>query len=291
MVVCYFTLGYTSTSLSVVSPHGCSFVDPGLLRRRLTDHVQNIGAIYRTEYFGNILRNPIRFYDREENSSGSLLSRLSTDPKQVQDLIGVNGVFPLISIFNMIGCIAIAFSFGWKLALVTTFAAMPFMFAAAWFRIRYELQFEAMNAEVYAGSSQFATEAIGAFRTVTSLTMEDHIITKYSKMLREQRKKAFRKAWYATLVFAFSDSIELCAMALTFWYDFLGFSRCCTSPSNVGLMLMIVGTVVNLWRHASTTPSTSLSFTWPSSREAKPLVNSLVSAPTLRRLPLRRIAY
>jgi ABC-type multidrug transport system fused ATPase/permease subunit len=153
-----------------------------------------------------------------ENASGSLVSRLATDPKQIQDMIGLNGIFPVISVCSMIGCIAIAFAFGWKLSLVTVFAALPCVFLAAFMRIRYELQFEALNAEVYSGSSQFAAEAIQAFRTVSALTMEDSILNRYSGLLKQQQSKAFRKAWLATLVFAFSDSVELCAMALTFWY-------------------------------------------------------------------------
>lgn len=118
----------------------------------------------------------------------------------------------------MLGCIAIAFSFGWKLSLVAVFAAMPAIFLGAFMRIRYELQFESMNAQVYGHSSQFAAEAIGAFRTVSALAMEDKIVHRYQILLEQQQHKAFRKAWYATFVFAFSDSIELCAMALTFWY-------------------------------------------------------------------------
>jgi ABC-type multidrug transport system fused ATPase/permease subunit len=117
----------------------------------------------------------------------------------------------------MVGCIAIAFTFGWKLSLVAVFAALPCTFLAAFMRIRYELQFEKMNAAVYSGSSQFAAEAIEAFRTVSALTMEDAILKRYVNLLRQQQDNAFRKAWYATLVFAFSDSVELCAMALTFW--------------------------------------------------------------------------
>ena len=145
------------------------------------------------------------------------MGRLSTDPKLMYELLGLNGVFPLISIFNMIGCIAVAFSFGWKLTLVTFFSAMPVIFIAAFVRIGFDLKFEEWNAEVFALSSQFATEAIGAFRTVTSLTMEDSIIHKYSELLRDQIRKSTWKATYASLVFALSDSIELCAMALAFW--------------------------------------------------------------------------
>jgi hypothetical protein len=103
------------------------------------------------------------------------------------------------------------------LAAVTFFAALPFILLAAYLRIRYEIQFEGMNAAVYANSSRFATEAIHAFRTVSALTMEDSIVQRYSDLLHQQQIKAMRKAWYATLIFAFSDSIDLCAMALTFW--------------------------------------------------------------------------
>jgi ATP-binding cassette subfamily B (MDR/TAP) protein 1 len=164
-----------------------------------------------------MLRNPISFFDKEANASGSLMSRLSTDTKPIYELLGLNGVFPLVAIFNMTGCIAIAFSFGWKLTLVIFFSAMPVIFVAAFVRLGFEIKFEEWNAQVFAHSSQFATEAVGAFRTVTSLTMEDSIITKYSDLLQAQIRKATRKASYASLVFALSDSIELCAMALTFW--------------------------------------------------------------------------
>lgn len=178
---------------------------------------QYVASAYRREYFSNMLRNPISFFDKEANASGALMSRLSTDPKQLFELMGLNGVFPLISMFNMMGCIAIAFSFGWKLTLVTFFSALPVIFISAFVRLRFEIEFEQWNARVFAHSSQFATEAIGAFRTVTSLTMEESIIDKYSALLQDQIRKATKKASYASLVFALTDSVELCAIALTYW--------------------------------------------------------------------------
>lgn len=177
-----------------------------------------LAASYRREYFSNILAKPIPFYDTEENASGSLMSKLSTDPKQLQQLLGMEGAFPLISIFNLIGCIAISFSFGWKLTLVVLFSAMPVILVASFFRMQWEVKFEEHNAKVFADSSRFATEAIGAFRTVSSLTMEDTIVQKYREMLHDQIRTQLRTASYATLIFAFIDSAELCCMALAFWY-------------------------------------------------------------------------
>ena len=124
----------------------------------------------------------------------------------------------LISIFNITGCVAISFYFGWKLTLVTILTALPIILAAGFFRLRYETQFEKMNYEVFAESSKFATEAIGAFRTVTSLTLEDEICGRYSRLLAEHTRSAWLKARVSTLVFAMSDSISLLCMAFVLWY-------------------------------------------------------------------------
>jgi len=179
--------------------------------------VQYVSTTYRQQYFESILHKPISFYDAEDHSAGTLTSRLSTDPTQLQELLGPNMSMPLISVFNVIGCVAISFAYGWKLTLVTMFSALPLIFVAGFVRVRYEIQFEKLNALVFAKSSQFAAEAIGAFRTVTSLTLEDTITDRYAKLLQGHVMDAFKKARLATLIFAASDSIDLLCMALAFW--------------------------------------------------------------------------
>jgi ABC-type multidrug transport system fused ATPase/permease subunit len=123
-----------------------------------------------------------------------------------------------VDIFNLIGCTIIAFAYGWKLTLVALFAALPVILAGAIARGRYEKQFESMNAKVFRESSQFSTESIRAFRTVAALTLEDKILHRYRILLDEHVRNAFRRAPIAVLVFALAESVELCAIALTFWY-------------------------------------------------------------------------
>ena len=195
MGISYFTVGFASASISTY-----------------------VGYEYRKSYFLDIVRQPIPFFDAEGNSSGALMSRLSTDPKNLQELLGMTGAFPTISVFNLIGCIAISFSFGWKLTLVALFSAMPIILVTQFLRLRYEVHFDKINAAVFAESSTFATEAISAMRTVVSLTMEDTIIKRYKNMLHLQIRESVRKASYNMLVIAFADSVDLLCMALTFWY-------------------------------------------------------------------------
>ena len=125
--------------------------------------------------------------------------------------------FVIISILNVIGCLVIAFYFGWKLTLVTVASSMPIIFAAAFFRVRYESQFERTNNQVFAESAKFATEAIGAFRTVSSLTLEDTICRRYQELLQAQVKGTLRQSAISTFIFAVSDSIALLCMAFVLW--------------------------------------------------------------------------
>lgn len=193
--VCYALIGFCTNSLSVY-----------------------VSTTYRQEYFESILNKPIPWFDGDDNSSGTLAARLSTDPQQLQEILGPNMALPIVAVFNVIGCTIISFVFGWKLTLVTFFAALPVLLTASFMRIRYEIQFEAFNAKVFAKSSKFAAESIGAFRTVAALTLEETISRRYRDLLEEHVSKASKKGRLAVLVFALSDSLELCCMALSFWY-------------------------------------------------------------------------
>ena len=190
----YFVIGWASCSLSVY-----------------------ISSSYRREYFSSIIQKPIVFFDAEEHSAGTLVSNISSDPQQLEQLMGLNMAFMLTAFFSIVGCVAIAFSFGWKLTVIALFSSLPIILTASWYRVRFELIFEKMNAAVFAESSKFAAEAIGAFRTVTSLTLENLICMRYKALLDDHIKNAMRKARGSTLMFALSDSINLLCMALTFW--------------------------------------------------------------------------
>ncbi|KAI1082957.1 P-loop containing nucleoside triphosphate hydrolase protein [Whalleya microplaca] len=185
----------------------------------VTNHVAyHISANYRQQYFEGILYQKTSFFDQEDNSTGTLTARVGGDPKQLEELLGVNMAMVFTSFFTLIGALAIAFAFGWKLALVATCVTMPIGLVAGYFRFRYELEFEKLYGAVFAESSKFAAESIGASRTVAALTLEDTICDRYESLLTGHVVKAFAKARWTTLVFAFSDSVSLGCQALIFWY-------------------------------------------------------------------------
>ncbi|KAI1362090.1 ABC transporter-like protein [Xylaria arbuscula] len=178
----------------------------------------HITSAYRLEYFENIVSKTVAWFDGEGHSVGALTGLVATDPTQLQQLLGTNITFTIISVLSVIGCLTISFYFGWKLTLVAFSSAMPLALAAGFYRIRVEKRFEMMNLRVFAESAKFATESVGAIRTVTSLTLEDTIRRQYEELLHNHVKEAFRQARFATLIFAASDSLPLLAMAFVLWY-------------------------------------------------------------------------
>ncbi|KAJ9646638.1 hypothetical protein H2199_002687 [Coniosporium tulheliwenetii] len=76
---------------------------------------QVVIRVYRLEMFDNALRQDMDFFDREENATGALASRLSTYPTNLQELLGFNVMLILINVVNVLSSSVLALIVGWKL--------------------------------------------------------------------------------------------------------------------------------------------------------------------------------
>lgn len=178
----------------------------------------SVSAVYKTQYFTDMLCQRISFFDKDVNSHGTLSSRIASDAKSLEEVFGLNLGLALSGMFNVVGCIIISLIFSWKLGVVALCVTMPIMLSSGFWKYRHEVQFDQMNSSVFAESSQFATEAIGAIRTVSALTMEDTITERYSKLLADHVQAAHTKALWTSGLYGFVDSAGLGCQALIFWY-------------------------------------------------------------------------
>lgn len=178
----------------------------------------SVSAVYKTQYFTDMLYQRISFFDKDVNSHGTLSARVASDAKSLEEVFGLNLGLALFGIFNVVGCIIISLIFSWKLGLVSLCVTMPIMLSSGFWKYKHEVQFDAMNSSVFAESSQFATEAIGAIRTVSALTMENTITERYAKLLADHVQAAHTKALWTSGLYGFVDSAGLGCQALIFWY-------------------------------------------------------------------------
>lgn len=178
----------------------------------------HVGATTKQSYLRDMLYQELSFFDDDSRSSGTLIGRIAGDPKQVEGVFGLNLASATSSVFTIVGCLIISLTFGWKLGLVGLCVTVPIMMVSGFWKFRHELQFDQMNAAVFAESSQFASEAIGAMRTVSSLTMESAINNRYKQLLDGHVKAARRKAQWTAVIFGFAESATLGCQALILWY-------------------------------------------------------------------------
>ena len=160
----------------------------------------------------------ISFFDCSTNSSGSLVSRLATDVDAVKSLAGPNlGVMVVVGV-TILSTVILSIAAGWKLGLVATFGALPFIFFAGLIHESMEQRFEDLVGETFSASVGFASECIQAIKTVNSLNMEGRVEGRFRALLNDHCAKAQWHAIISMIWFALSESIELLCMGLTFWY-------------------------------------------------------------------------
>ncbi|OKO97259.1 Leptomycin B resistance protein pmd1 [Penicillium subrubescens] len=170
----------------------------------------------RSRAFAAVLRQDISFFDRNEETSGALVSFVTTDIQAIAGISGATQGAVVNFVFTLIASIVIACSFGWKLAIVCI-STMPLLlfcgFLRTWILTRLERRTRQSTA-----ASALACEAINAIRTVAALAREEALSQSYDETLVRQGPKSLRDLLQSSFLYALSQSLSLFAMGLAFWY-------------------------------------------------------------------------
>ncbi|KAI5838996.1 MDR efflux pump ABC3 [Morchella snyderi] len=176
------------------------------------------GSHYRSEYFRNIISQKIPFFDKSSNSSGELTSKLDIYPGAIQELIGIPAGAVVSSFATFVSSCIISIYICPKLAVAVILACVPLNLLAGWAKIWIERRFVGDSMDVFAESSQFATEAVGAYRTVSSLCLERPIVQRFKKLLSGHvKKQSFRVLW-SSVFYSATESSSILTSAFTFWW-------------------------------------------------------------------------
>lgn len=171
----------------------------------------------RTLAFQSILRKEIAWFDREENSVGSLCVRLSGDAANVKGATGPRIGIVCEAVSTMVVSIVISLYYEWRLGLLAlSFTPLSILFVYLNGRvIQKQSSLERISLQQ---SAKVAIEAIGNIRTVASLGKEKEFHDRFMNALQDSHKKALKNYWIGGLVFGFSNSITMFTYAATFYY-------------------------------------------------------------------------
>ncbi|KAL4796601.1 P-loop containing nucleoside triphosphate hydrolase protein [Aspergillus venezuelensis] len=178
----------------------------------------HLATFYRSRYFAAMLTQDMSFFETDNQSAGVMTGRLASDPQRIEDLVSLCLGYILLVLVNVLGSSILALAVGWKIALVAIFGCLPPLFFTGYVRIRLEMTSQERISKLYLESARFAAEAIGAIRTVASLSMEEKVIQMYEDRLQQTSPKFVRITLASAVLLGLCESLYLATLALIFWY-------------------------------------------------------------------------
>ncbi|KAF7548406.1 hypothetical protein G7Z17_g7084 [Cylindrodendrum hubeiense] len=194
-LISYFFLGYASNTIA-----------------------QHLNHKYRKQSLKDMIRQDLQFFDRTENNTGALASRIDSNPQSILELMGFNIALILIAILNVVACSILAIAHDWNLGLVVVCGGLPPLVGSGYLKIRFDAKLDRNTSKRYSASASIASEAVNAIRTVSSLAIEESILEKYVAELEHAVSGSTKDLLTIMVWFGLTQSIEYWFMALGFWY-------------------------------------------------------------------------
>lgn len=194
-LVSYFFLGYASNTVA-----------------------QHLNHKYRKQCLRDMVHQDLQFFDRTENNTGALASRVDSNPQSILELMGFNIALILIAVLNVLACSILAIAHDWNLGLVVVCAGLPPLVGSGYLKIRFDAKLDRNTSKRYSASASIASEAVNAIRTVSSLAIEESVLEKYVAELEHAVSGSTKDLLTIMVWFGLTQSIEYWFMALGFWY-------------------------------------------------------------------------
>ncbi|XP_073136211.1 ABC transporter B family member 11-like isoform X2 [Henckelia pumila] len=130
--------------------------------------------------FEKVVHMEISWFDKLENSSSSIGSRLSTDATSVRSLVGDSLGLLVQNIATAVVGLIISFTASWQLSLIVLFL-LPLIGLNGYLHMKFIAGFSADAKKSYEEATQVAGDAIGSIRTVASFCAEAKVLALHNE--------------------------------------------------------------------------------------------------------------
>ncbi|XP_077228538.1 putative multidrug resistance protein [Tasmannia lanceolata] len=204
---CYVFLTYATLSFITNVIQHYNF---GVVGEHLTKRV-------REKMLAKVLTFEIGWFDQENNTSGSICSRLATEASMVRSLICdrlslAAQVFSAATLALILG-LALA----WRLAIVII-ALQPLIIGSFYAR---GVLMKSMSKKVLKAqnkSSELASEGVVNHKTITAFCSQEKIMALFEDTLKGPRSESQKQSWYAGFGLFLSQFLTAANVGLIFWY-------------------------------------------------------------------------
>ncbi|MED6173735.1 ABC transporter B member 15 [Stylosanthes scabra] len=192
--------------------------------------IVNIGQHYSFAYMGECLTKRIRetmfakiltfeiaWFDRHQNSTAAVCSRLAKDANVVRSLVGDRIGLVVQTVSAVVTAFTLGLVIAWRLAIVMI-CVQPLMVACFYTKRVLIKTMSKKVAKAQEESSKLAAEAVSNLRTITAFSSQNRILKMLENAQEGPRRENLRQSFYAGIGLACSQTITTCAMILNYWY-------------------------------------------------------------------------
>lgn len=171
---------------------------------------ERIVARLRKDLFEHIIRQDIQFFD--QNKSGELMNRLSSDTTVIQSCLSVNVSLGLRASMQVVVSILLLFITSWRLTLVMI-SVIPVLIVFVRVYGRYTKRLTKAYQDALGRAADTGSETIGSSRIVKSFASEDYECERYFRDITTSyhagAKKAKANGGFAGMMFFVANSVIL----------------------------------------------------------------------------------
>ncbi|XP_027153546.1 ABC transporter B family member 4-like [Coffea eugenioides] len=170
----------------------------------------------RLKCFEKIVHMDISWFDRQENSSGRISSRLSIDATSVRSLVGESLSLLVQNSATAFAGLLFGFAASWRLSLIVI-VTLPLIGLNGYMHLKSLSGFGADAKKLYEKATQVASDAVGSIRTVASFSAEDKVIFLYEKKCKGPVTIGIKQGLYGAVGYGLSMFFFYSVYAIIFY--------------------------------------------------------------------------
>ncbi|KAF5233671.1 hypothetical protein FANTH_12470 [Fusarium anthophilum] len=167
--------------------------------------------------FRSLYEQDLDWHQSEGRTPTALLSVITTDAATVGGFSGsiIGTIFSIV--VNFLVAIILSHILAWKIAIVCL-VIVPILLGCGIMQLRSLSKFERQHAGAFSGAVGIANEAVNSFKTISSLSIEEEVMSSYRRALRAPRKEITLALMYANLWLSLANSTGNLIYAFAYWW-------------------------------------------------------------------------
>ncbi|MFS7971650.1 putative Type I protein exporter [Helianthus anomalus] len=178
---------------------------------------ENLTKRIRSAMFEKIMSFEIEWFDQEDNSTGALCSRLSTDTLMVRNLVADRLAFFAQSISASVLAIVWGMILSWRLASIAI-ALQLLIIGSFYLKVVMTRNMSKKISIARNKSSGIASEAVSNHRTITAYYSQNKVMRLYEDTQTGPKKESKKQPLYAGMALFTRQFLTNINMAVLYWY-------------------------------------------------------------------------